>query len=120
MVYGVDTPEGINIYFQIGQSDIGARLERCSITSCSWIEKVYGGKDGVRIDSGATAACICGVVPTGGVSVGLNGRSINKAIEGWHMESTPAGNTRYFALGQRNQECSDQAWRRGQHLASMP
>jgi hypothetical protein len=45
---------------------------------------VYGGKDGVGIDSGATTASVGGEVTTGGVFVGLE-RSISE-IEGWVWE----------------------------------
>jgi hypothetical protein len=70
----VDTPEGVHIYFEIGQSDIGARLEGCSVASSGRVKKVDGRENGVGIDSGATAASICGKVASSDVFVGLNYR----------------------------------------------
>ena len=73
MVNGIDASERIDVYFQVGQGDIRARLERRSVTSCGRVKDVDRGKDGVGIDSGAAAASVGGVVTTRGVFVGLEG-----------------------------------------------
>ena len=71
----VDASERIDIYFQVGQSGVRARLERRRVTSGGRVKYVYGSKDGVGIDSGATTTSVSGEVTTGGVFVTLNGRS---------------------------------------------
>ena len=43
----VDASERVDIHFEVGQSDIGARLERCSITPRGRVKEVDGGEDSV-------------------------------------------------------------------------
>lgn len=71
----VDASEGIDVYFQIGQSDVRAWLERHGIASSGWVKNLNGGKDGVGINSGTTAASIGSVITAGGIFVGLNVQS---------------------------------------------
>jgi hypothetical protein len=71
----VDASEGVDVHLQVGQGDIGARLERCSIAFGGWVKEVDGGKNSVGIDSRATTASIGSNVTAGGVFVGLSGRS---------------------------------------------
>jgi len=81
-VDSVDTSEGVYINLQIGQSDIGAWLERCSIASSSRIKEVDGGENSVGINSRTTTASVGSEVAAVGVFVGLNGWSARKCMDG--------------------------------------
>jgi len=74
----VDASERVDIHFQVGQSDIGAWLERCSITPRGRVKEVDGGEDSVGINPGATTTSIGGKVATCGVFVCLSGRLARK------------------------------------------
>ena len=69
----VDASERVDIHFQVGQSDIGAWLECCGITSRGRVKEVDGGEDGVGIDPRATTASVGSEVTTRGVLVCLSG-----------------------------------------------
>ena len=73
IVNGVDTSEGVDVYFQVGQGDIGAWLERCGIASCSRVKEVDRGENGVGINSRATTVGIGSEITASGVFVGLSG-----------------------------------------------
>ena len=120
IVNGVDTSEGVDIYFQVGQGDIGAWLERCGITSRGGVKEVDRGENGVRINSRATTTSIGGKVTACRVFVGLDGRSAGDA-DGRYEKCAPVGNTKCCPPGYctRKQRRSDQAPERARHLPSM-
>jgi hypothetical protein len=73
-VNSVDASEGVYIYFQVGQSDIGTWLERCSIASRGRVKEVDGSENSAGINSRATTAGIGSKVAASGVFVGLSDR----------------------------------------------
>lgn len=88
---GIDASEGVYIYFEVGQSDIGTWLEGCSVASSGRVKEMDGRENGVGINSGAAAASICGKVASSGIFVGLNCRSVRNSagyVENVHLLET--------------------------------
>lgn len=63
LVQRVDGPERIDVYQEIREGSVRARLEGCCITPRTRVERVYRSEERVRILSRAPAAGVGGYVP---------------------------------------------------------